>query len=198
MPRLAGADLIEDPRAIEEYLRDLLAYLEGRRTTLDWPLDLRWARSEFHRRVLQATARVPYGAAASYAGIARQIGAPSATRAVAQALRRNPVPIAVPCHRVIGGTGDLTGYAGHKVGLKQRLLAVEGVRTVARHGARAVERNRMYMAPFGALARAVQHQLRQRPRRQRSAGRQAVFGLLEAAGLAPCTTCRPDLHPLPA
>jgi O-6-methylguanine DNA methyltransferase len=148
--------------------------------------------------VLQATARVPCGAVASYAGIARQIGAPAATRAVAQALRRNPVPIAVPCHRVIGGTGDLTGYVGNKVGLKQRLLAVEGVRTVARHGARAVERDRMYMARFeeteyclptcGSLPARPLAELVLYGSRERA----------EAAGLAPCTTCRPDLHPLPA
>jgi O-6-methylguanine DNA methyltransferase len=132
----------------------------------------------------------------SYAGIARQIGAPAATRAVAQALRGNPVPIVVPCHRVIGSAGELRGYAGKKVGLKQRLLAVEGIRTVARHGAPAVERSRMYVCPFEETEYCVPTcgSLSTRP-----LGELMLFGSrarAEAVGLAPCTTCRPDLHPL--
>ena len=107
--------------------QDLLDYLEGRRTRLGWSLDLRLASSDFQRRVLQVTSRLPYGAVTSYGHIAREIGEPKATRAVAQALRRNPLPIVIPCHRVIGGGGDLVGYAGNKVGLKQRLLTLEGV-----------------------------------------------------------------------
>jgi O-6-methylguanine DNA methyltransferase len=106
-----------------------LDYLKGRRTHLEWPLDLRLARSDFHREVLGATAAVPYGTVTSYVGIATEIGQPRAVRAVAQALRHNPVPIVVPCHRIIGASGDLTGYAGNKLGLKEQLLAVEGVRT---------------------------------------------------------------------
>ena len=101
LARLAGHDAVESPAQTEPLYRDLLDYLHGRRTQLDWPLDFRWARSDFQRRVLEATARLPYGAVTSYGHIAREIGAPTATRAVAQALRWNPVPIAVPCHRVI-------------------------------------------------------------------------------------------------
>src|SRR5207245_5969093 len=80
------------------------------------------------RAVLEATAAIPYGAVASYGGVARRIGRPSAVRAVAQALRWNPLPIVVPCHRVIGTSGRLTGYAGDKLGLKERLLSVAGVK----------------------------------------------------------------------
>ncbi len=60
-----------------------------------------------------------------------EVGKPSGARAVAQALRWNPLPIVVPCHRIVGADGALVGYAGNKVGLKERLLATEGVRTVA-------------------------------------------------------------------
>ena len=75
--------------------------------------------------MLRATAAVPYGAVTSYSGIAAEISRPAATRAVAQALRWNPLPIVVPCHRIIGTSGALTGYSGNKIGLKQQLLAVE-------------------------------------------------------------------------
>src|SRR5438445_486453 len=115
----------------------------GRRTRLEWPLDLRFARSDFERAVLQATSAVPYGAVSSYTGIAGELGKPSAVRAVAQALRHNPVPIVIPCHRIVGVSGDLVGYAGDRIGLKERLLAVEGVPTL--HGRTSrIERRGMY------------------------------------------------------
>lgn len=195
---LPGVEAVEDVRETEPLYRDLLDYLRGRRTRLDWPLDLRLAPSGFQRRVLEATAGLPYGAVASYAGIARQIGAPSATRAVAQALRRNPVPIAIPCHRVIGSSGDLTGYAGTRVALKERLLTLEGVHVHAGRGVRRVERDSMYARQWGdaeyclptcgSLSRRSLAELELFASRARA----------ESAGLAPCTSCRPDLHPLPA
>jgi O6-methylguanine-DNA--protein-cysteine methyltransferase len=86
LARRTGEEAVEDPRRTEGLYRELADYLDGRRTRLDWPLDLRRTRSDFQRRVLEATAHLPYGAVTSYAGIARQIGAPRATRAVAQAL----------------------------------------------------------------------------------------------------------------
>ncbi|TMA59042.1 MAG: methylated-DNA--[protein]-cysteine S-methyltransferase [Deltaproteobacteria bacterium] len=178
-------------------LQDLLEYVQGRRNRLEWPLDLRLARSEFHRAVLEATVRIPYGAVRSYAGIARELRKPAATRAVAQALRWNPLPIVVPCHRVIGTSGALTGYAGNRVTLKQRLLAVEGVRTRPAHHDFRIERDAMYvraeedtesycLPTCGALA-------------ERSLAELTLFASgarAEAAGLAPCTSCRPDLHPI--
>ena len=197
LTRAAGVEPQEDGAEIEALFRELLEYLRGDRTRLDWALDLRLARSDFHRAVLQATAAVPYGAVTSYAGIAAEIGRPAATRAVAQALRWNPLPIVVPCHRIIGTSGALTGYAGNRIGLKQRLLAVEGVRAVGTlrdsHVARSTlyhyERNeqREYCLPTcGDIAR-------------RPIGRVTLLAsphLAEALGLVPCTSCRPDLHPL--
>src|SRR5439155_90917 len=107
LSRDEGIEALLDGAEVAALYRDLLEYVEGRRTRLEWPLDLRLARSEFHRTVLETTARIPYGAVRSYAGVARELGKPSATRAVAQALRWNPLPIVVPCHRVIGPSGAL-------------------------------------------------------------------------------------------
>jgi methylated-DNA-[protein]-cysteine S-methyltransferase len=195
LAHLTGVDAVEDEGQTEALYRDLLEYLEGRRTRLEWPLDLRLASSDFQRRVLQVTARLPYGAVTSYGHIAREIGEPRATRAVAQALRRNPLPIVIPCHRVIGSTGDLTGYAGHKVGLKQRLLTLEGV-PVATDRALHIERQAMYvryealgeycLPTCGALPSTPLAELTLFGSRERA----------EAAGLTPCSDCRPDLHPL--
>ncbi len=192
-----GEDAVEDEEAVEGLHRELVEYLEGRRAQLDWTLDLRGARSGFQRRVLEATARVPYGAVMSYAGIARAIGRPEAVRPVAQALRHNPVPIVVPCHRIIGSDGALVGYAGKKLGLKERLLAIEGVRTEAGPGDPRVNRNRMYALQAGETEYCLPT--------CGSLSRQQLAGLTlfgsrrraEAVGLAPCTSCRPDLHPLP-
>ena len=196
LARLAGGDAVEDEGRTQALHRELLDYLDGRRTRLDWPLDLRLASSDFQRRVLQVTSRLPYGAVTSYGHVAREIGEPRATRAVAQALRRNPLPIVIPCHRVIGSSGDLTGYAGNKVGLKQRLLTLEGV-PVAGDGALHIERQAMYvryealgeycLPTCGALPSTPLAELTLFGSRQRA----------EAVGLTPCSDRRPDLHPLP-
>jgi methylated-DNA-[protein]-cysteine S-methyltransferase len=196
--RLLGEEAVEDRGATEGLWVELLEYLEGRRARLDWVLDLRGIRSDFQRRVLEATAALPYGAVTSYGGIAARIGVPSAVRPVAQALRWNPLPIVIPCHRVIGSTGALTGYAGKRVELKQQLLAVEGVRTVPVSHDFKVVRGAMYalmngeteycLPTCGSLASRPLAALTLFGTRQRA----------EAAGFMPCTSCRPDLHPLPA
>jgi O-6-methylguanine DNA methyltransferase len=193
--RMAGVQPQEDGTDLERLHGELIDYLEGRRTQLDWPLDLRAARSDFERAVLEATVAVPYGAVASYSGIAGELGKPAAVRAVAQALRHNPLPIVVPCHRIIGSGGDLVGYAGQKIDLKERLLGVEGVPTlrartprIARHVLYHYEPNpaREYCLPTcGDIA--------QRPIGMLFATREQA----EAKGLVPCTSCQPDLHPLP-
>ena len=96
--RLLGEDAVEDRAATEGLRAELVEYLEGRRARLDWPLDLRRMRSDFQRRVLEATAALPYGAVTSYAGIAARIGAPSAVApgragaALEPAPDRHPVP----------------------------------------------------------------------------------------------------------
>jgi O-6-methylguanine DNA methyltransferase len=194
LARLARGEMREDKAGVETVYHELLEYLDHRRTRLDWPLDLRWTRSDFQRRVLTATAELPYGAVTSYAGIAQRIGTPSAVRAVAQALRRNPVPIVIPCHRVIGNGGDLTGYAGNKISLKRTLLSLEGVPVAVR--APKIERDHMYVRAGADSEYCVPT--------CGSLSRQSLAGLTlfgsrghaEAVGLTPCTSCRPDLHPL--
>src|SRR5881396_1876641 len=74
LSRVEGVEALPDGAEVEALYRDLLEYVEGRRTRLEWPLDLRLARSEFHRTVLETTARIPYGAVRSYAGVARELG----------------------------------------------------------------------------------------------------------------------------
>ena len=196
LARLAGDEAVEDKAAVEGTYRELIDYLSARSTRLNWPLDLRWAGSDFQRRVLAATAQLPYGAITSYGGIARRIGEPASVRAVAQALRHNPIPIAIPCHRVIGSSGDLTGYAGSKIGLKERLLSLEGVPVGLR--AHKIERGHMYVRFESETEYCVPTcgSLSQMPLAELT-----LFGSrrhAEAVGLTPCTTCRPDLHPLTA
>ena len=193
--RQGDVETQEGGGALDRLHGELLDYLAGRRTRLEWPLDLRFARSDFERAVLQATAAVPYGAVSSYTGIAGDVGKPSAVRAVAQALRHNPVPIVVPCHRIVGIGGDLVGYAGDRLGLKERLLAVEGVPTV--HARSRIAREAMYhYDPNPSRQYCVPScgSIFTRP-----LGRVRLFAsrdLAEAAGLSPCDDCRPDLHPV--
>jgi methylated-DNA-[protein]-cysteine S-methyltransferase len=106
----------------------ILQYLSGRRTTFETPVDWRGV-SEFQRRVLEWTAAVPRGQVTTYNAIAARLGKPRAARAVGQALRHNPVPLVVPCHRVVAVDGGLRGYAGKSgVDRKAWLLRLEGAR----------------------------------------------------------------------
>jgi methylated-DNA-[protein]-cysteine S-methyltransferase len=113
---------VPDDRAFPDAVQQLEAYFAGERT--DFDLELSLAGSEFQRRVWQALLTIPYGETRSYGEIAEQIGASGAARAVGLANGRNPIAIIVPCHRVIGASGSLTGYGG---GLerKQSLLELE-------------------------------------------------------------------------
>ena len=126
-------------------VQQLDEYFAGTRRTLDWTLDDRLMRSDFQRRVLRATAAIPYGTVISYQGLADTIGQPRAVRAVAQALRHNPVPLHIPCHRVLGSDGRLTGYAGNLVETKRAILETEGI--PVRHTRRglAIAAARMYV-----------------------------------------------------
>ena len=196
LSREPGVETVEGGTDLETIHRELLEYLGGSRRRLDWPLDLRLVRSDFQRTVLQATAAVPYGAVIPYAGIAREVGKASATRAVAQALRWNPLPIVIPCHRVIGSSGALTGYAGSKIDIKQRLLSVEGVPTAKKAGVLGITPQTMYMLYPGDREYCLPtcpslHKRRPSPL-TRFASRQDA----ESVGLSPCTACRPDLHPI--
>ncbi|NLG37444.1 MAG: methylated-DNA--[protein]-cysteine S-methyltransferase [Clostridiales bacterium] len=100
----------------------LAAYFAGALRAFSLPLSL--TGSPFSLRVWQACLEIPYGQTLTYGELALRIGAPGAARAVGGALNRNPVPILIPCHRVVGAGGALTGYAGG-VGVKERLLGLE-------------------------------------------------------------------------
>jgi O-6-methylguanine DNA methyltransferase len=102
----------------------LQAYFAGERTTFDVRLDLQG--TAFERRVWKELLEIPFGETVSYRDIAERIGQPKACRAVGLANGRNPVPIIVPCHRMIGSNGTLTGYGGG-LEIKERLLALEGI-----------------------------------------------------------------------
>ncbi len=117
---------VEDCAAapLAECARQLREYLAGRRQAFDLPLAPEG--SEFQRRVWIEIARIPYGETLTYAELARRAGAPGAARAAGAATGRNPHSIIVPCHRVIGSDGSLTGYAGG-IERKTRLLEIEGV-----------------------------------------------------------------------
>jgi methylated-DNA-[protein]-cysteine S-methyltransferase len=191
-----GVEMVEDGGELDAVCRELLEYLQGRRRRLDWPLDLRLARSDFHRMVLQATAAVPYGAVIPYAGLAQEVGKAEATRAVAQALRWNPLPIVIPCHRVIGTSGALTGYAGGKVNLKQKLLSLEGVPTAKKAGVLGITPQAMYALYPGDREYCLPTCPSLDTRKPMPLTRFASREYAETAGFAPCTTCRPDLHPI--
>jgi methylated-DNA-[protein]-cysteine S-methyltransferase len=107
---------------LSETERQLRAYFAGDLRDFDLPLDM--VGTPFQQRVWRALLQIPYGRTRSYSEIARGIGAPSAVRAVGAANGANPIPIVVPCHRVIGAGGNLVGYGGG-LPLKQRLLALE-------------------------------------------------------------------------
>ena len=98
------------PGALEPVMRQLRAYFSGRRARFDLPLDM-GRLTPFQRTVLQTARTIPPGAVWTYAQVARAIGRPRASRAVGQALSRNPIPIVIPCHRVIGSDGGLHGYS---------------------------------------------------------------------------------------
>src|SRR5450755_4374488 len=110
-----------------EAARQLRAYFTGQLRRFDLPLDLQG--TDFQLRVWRELERIPYGETRSYMQIAGAIGTPRAVRAVGAANGANPIPIVVPCHRVIGASGKLVGYGGG-LPLKKRLLELEGARAL--------------------------------------------------------------------
>ena len=117
--------ILEAPEKTDEVRRQLDAYFAGRRHAFDVPIDWRLVRG-FAGDVLRATARIPFGGVSSYREVAAAAGSPNAYRAAGNALGSNPVPIVVPCHRVLHAGGGLGGYTG---GLERKryLLQLEGV-----------------------------------------------------------------------
>jgi methylated-DNA-[protein]-cysteine S-methyltransferase len=124
LARRFGSRVLRSPRPVDPTRRQLEEYFEGRRRSFDVEVDLRLAR-DFGRMVLQELARVPFGEVTTYGALAARAGRPTAARAVGTIMNRNPIPIVLPCHRVVGANGSLVGYAG---GLerKQALLRLEG------------------------------------------------------------------------
>jgi methylated-DNA-[protein]-cysteine S-methyltransferase len=125
------ADWQESAAPFAAVRQQLTEYFAGERQTFDVPLKL--AGTLFQQRVWQELARIPFGTTITYAQLAQRIGKPTASRAVGHANSRNPISIIVPCHRVIGADGKLTGYAGG-VDKKQWLLALERGSTAAERG----------------------------------------------------------------
>jgi len=122
MRREPEADWIFSEKPFTEAMQQLTDYFAGRRHSFD--LKLRPGGTEFQRAVLQELQRIPYGVTASYGEIAERIGRPKAVRAVGAANGRNPIPIVIPCHRVIGSDGAMTGFGGG-IPTKKALLRLE-------------------------------------------------------------------------
>lgn len=115
---LAAARRLDGPR------RELEQYFAGRRREFQVPIDWRLVRG-FGRRILEVTAAIPFGSVSTYGKVAVQAGSPRGARAAGNALGANPLPIVVPCHRVLHASGGLGGYTGG-LDRKRRLLAIEG------------------------------------------------------------------------
>jgi methylated-DNA-[protein]-cysteine S-methyltransferase len=120
-----------DPRPFARLREQLAEYFAGRRRTFS--LDLAPAGTAFQRATWAALTRIPYGETISYGELARRVGRPNASRAVGAANGANPLPILVPCHRVIGADGSLTGFGGG-LPVKRALLELEGAACVAPAG----------------------------------------------------------------
>jgi methylated-DNA-[protein]-cysteine S-methyltransferase len=126
-----GARLVKDAtsRIIAAARRELLEYFSGTRTTFTLPVDLD-GLTAFQRKVLGSTGRIPLGRVATYGRIAEAVGRPGGARAVGGALRINPVPIVIPCHRVVASGGGLGGFTVRgcpdSLDIKRKLLALEG------------------------------------------------------------------------
>ncbi len=121
----AGAVAQPEDAALAEWAALLVAFVRGERHTLDnVPLDV--AGTPFQEQVWAALRAIPYGETRSYGEVAQAVGRPRAVRAVANACGANPVPLVVPCHRVVRSDGGLGGFSGGGVGRKQALLATEG------------------------------------------------------------------------
>ena len=118
--------VLEAPARLDDVRRQLDEYFTGTRRGFELPVDLALVRGPFARRLLEATARIPFGQTSTYRGMAEAAGNARAVRAAGNALGSNPIPIIVPCHRVLRTGGDLGGYTGglHR---KERLLSLEGV-----------------------------------------------------------------------
>jgi methylated-DNA-[protein]-cysteine S-methyltransferase len=122
--RVYGPGIVPDHKRSSALARELDQYFNGKRREFDVEYDLS-GLTPFQTRVLNATAKIPFGSVSTYGAIAKRAGNQNASRAAGGALNQNPIPIVVPCHRVVGSTGALVGYAGG-LDTKRRLLGIEG------------------------------------------------------------------------
>jgi methylated-DNA-[protein]-cysteine S-methyltransferase len=124
LAKVFGVRVLRSAKPVDPARRELDEYFDGRRRAFDLPIDV-GLTADFNRRVLHELARVPYGEVVTYGQLAARAERPRAARAVGTVMNRNPIPIVLPCHRVIGANGSLTGYGG---GLerKEMLLRLEG------------------------------------------------------------------------
>jgi methylated-DNA-[protein]-cysteine S-methyltransferase len=123
MPDSASWPEQSDHTVLVQARQELDEYFSGQRHVFALPLDLSYG-TDFQQTVWQALGEIPFGKTQTYGGLSQQLGRPSAVRAVAAAIGRNPISIVVPCHRVLGADGSLTGYAGG-LARKQALLHLE-------------------------------------------------------------------------
>ena len=124
LARAFGPRVLRSSAAVDDARRQLDEYFAGGRHEFALDVDLR-NTAPFARRVLTELASVPYGETTTYGTLAGRVGAPRSARAVGTVMNRNPIPIVLPCHRVVGSTGKLVGYGGG-LELKERLLRLEG------------------------------------------------------------------------
>lgn len=125
MARKHGVKVLRVPRRVERPIRQLEEYFKGGRVAFELETDLTGV-PPFQQRVLKALERVPFGRAITYGDLADRIGNRRAARAVGGALNKNPIPIVLPCHRIVGSTGNLVGYGGG-LDRKRALLELEGL-----------------------------------------------------------------------
>jgi len=179
-------DIIEDQAAAERIGEEIRRFVAGDREALKHDIDLSLVESEFKRRALAKLRKVPLGSVVTYQGLARAVGAPDAQRAIGSAMGSNPVPIYVPCHRVIKSDLSIGNYGGG-VERKLKLLRAEGfaVGSDLRVPKRAVmghQRTHIYCRPQCSAAKRA------------DSGRMYIFADSEkarGAGLRPCKICRP-------
>lgn len=114
--------LREETETLKKAAIQLQEYLQGKRSAFDLPLSPEG--TDFQKRVWEELMKIPYGETSSYGKLAGNIGKPGAARAVGLANNRNPIPVIIPCHRVIGANGSLVGYGGG-LPMKEKLLALE-------------------------------------------------------------------------
>lgn len=129
--KIPNAVLSQEPTKVAPYKQQLKEYLDGERMKFTFALDFRG--TSFQNSVWQALFEIPYGEMRSYAEIAEKVGNPKAVRAVGTANGMNPIPIVVPCHRVIGKNNTLTGFRGG-LQMKEELLRLEGVQSFINKG----------------------------------------------------------------